>query len=148
MGVLLSAFGRPDAWSRRVVTGAVLVAAAVLLTGASLPAAATSQAPPSRSAVRVAPAITTTEPLTAPDPISARTIAQLEGRPVEVMSERTPTTQVYAMPDGTTTMGAASGPVWVRRGGDGTDPADWAPVDLTLVRVTTATSGRRRTSVT
>jgi len=51
---------------------------------------------------------------------------------VEVLAERTETGSVFALPDGTMTSAQGTGPVWVRRGGDGTKVADWAPVDLTL----------------
>jgi hypothetical protein len=60
------------------------------------------------------------------------TRAQAEGEPVEVMSERSETTSVFALPDGTMAAGIASGPVRVRTGGDGTAPEDWAAVDVTL----------------
>lgn len=135
VGILLPAFGRPEAWRRALVYAAMFVAAVFLLTGTPMPAAAVTRPLPARVAVRVEaePATADTATLTAPDPVTARTIARLEGQPVEVMSERTETREVYALPDGTMLMGSASGPVWVRRGGDGTDPADWAPVDLTLV---------------
>ena len=39
---------------------------------------------------------------------------------------------MFALPDGTMVAGIASGPVWVRRGGDGICDEDWAAVDLTL----------------
>jgi len=73
-------------------------------------------------------------PLTAPDGVSARAIARLEGKPVEVLGERSETGSVFALPDGTMAVGMGSGPVWVRTGGDGTAAADWAAVDLTLVQ--------------
>jgi len=47
-----------------------------------------------------------------------------------VLGERTETASVFALPDGTMAAGIASGPVWVRRGGDGTRDEDWAAVDL------------------
>jgi RHS repeat-associated protein len=71
--------------------------------------------------------------LTAADAVSAAAIARLEGKPVEVLAERTEAGSVFALPDGTMAAGVGSGPVWVREGdGDGTQPEDWAPVDLTL----------------
>jgi RHS repeat-associated protein len=67
--------------------------------------------------------------------VSAAAIARLEGKPVEVLAERTEAGSVYVLPDGTMAAGLGSGPVWVREGeGDGTQPEDWSPVDLTLER--------------
>ena len=81
----------------------------------------------------------TTEPagdqLEAPDIASARTIAALERKRVEVIGERTETSSTWVNPDGTMTTGQAQAPIWVRQGdGDGTASPDWAAVDLTLER--------------
>ena len=70
--------------------------------------------------------------LSAPDALSAAAIARLQNAPVEVLAERTEFGSVFILPDGTRAAGVASGPVWVRRGGDGTRASDWSAVDLTL----------------
>jgi RHS repeat-associated protein len=51
---------------------------------------------------------------------------------VEIIGERTESSSTWALPDGSLQTGTASGPIWVRTGGDGTDVGDWAMVDLTL----------------
>jgi len=70
--------------------------------------------------------------LEAADEVSASVTARLEGKPVEVIGDRTETNTVYAMPDGSMVLAQAMGPVRVRTGGDGTQATDWAPIDLTL----------------
>lgn len=108
----------------------MLCAAGIAAAGA--PAAAY----PAPAAAQVATEPTAEEggaDLTAPDVASARTIARLQGRPVEVLGERTEFGSVFVLPDGTMAAGQATGPVWVRQGGDGSQESDWAPVDLTLV---------------
>ena len=103
MGLLLPAFGRPGAWKRLLAVGGLLVAVAVLITGSPTPAAAGVRVIPSRVAARVGSgdvprAEAGDVPLTAPDAITALGIARLENAPVEVMSERTETTSVFALP--------------------------------------------------
>ncbi|WP_425957013.1 DUF6531 domain-containing protein [Xylanimonas sp. McL0601] len=71
--------------------------------------------------------------LTAPDSLSAAINARLSGRAVEDLSQRTEFGSVFALPDGQWTSQQALGPVWVRRGGDGTRTEDWEQIDLTLV---------------
>nr|WP_284293513.1 DNRLRE domain-containing protein [Luteimicrobium album] len=70
--------------------------------------------------------------LTAPDAVSASINARLAGERVENLAARTEDTSTFAMPDGTWQTSTATGPVWVRKGGDGTQLADWAGVDATL----------------
>jgi RHS repeat-associated protein len=129
VAALQVAFGTVDAWRRRVPLVAIAVTGALTVTG--LPAIATPPAPPPAEAVTATdPA--STEPLTAPDAVSAAAIARLEGRPVEALADRTETSSVYVLPDGTKASGMGAGPVWVRQGGDGTQEEDWAQVDLAL----------------
>lgn len=71
--------------------------------------------------------------LTAPDEVSARQIAKILGERVEVVGARTEFSSTWALPDGTMSSGVASGPVWVRNGGDGTELEDWSEVDVNLV---------------
>jgi RHS repeat-associated protein len=130
VAALTVAFGTSGAWRHRVSTVAILVAAAVGTAG--LPAQAAVVPEPS-TAPPAATDMASDAPLTAADAVSAAAIARLEGRPVEVLAERTEAGSVYVLPDGTMAAGMGSGPVWVRDGdGDGTHPEDWAPVDLTL----------------
>jgi len=63
---------------------------------------------------------------TANDQLSAMMAAQRQGSRVEVLSERTETTQVFANPDGSYTSEIAAGPVRLLRGGQ------WVDVDSTL----------------
>ena len=111
---------------------AALAAAGVLTAGAPAAGGTGGAAGPARAGATSAIPATPDAELTAPDAVSAAAIARLQGAPVEVLGERTETSSVFAMPDGTAMAGSASGPVWVRKGGDGTSAADWAPVDLTL----------------
>lgn len=108
-----------------------MVAASLLVAAGVGPASGAMRLEPTPRP-EVAPEEAPTEPLTAPDAVTAATIARLEGVPVEVLGERTVTGSVFALPDGTMAAGAASGPVWVPVGGDGTAAEDWAPLDLTL----------------
>lgn len=96
-------------------------------------AAATSAEPakPAVPAAAVGPDGQTT--LIAPDAASALAIARLQKQAVEIVGERTEVSSTWALPDGTRQTGTAAGPLWVRRGGDGTQVADWAAVDPTLV---------------
>ncbi|MBX9246209.1 DNRLRE domain-containing protein [Actinotalea ferrariae] len=128
MGLLNDAYGRPGAWARTVTPVAMVGIGTLLVAG--IPQAAAAAPPPVTPAP--APAASPTGPLTAPDPITAATIARLMDAPVEILGERTLTGSVFALPDGTTVAGMASGPVWVPLGGDGTRVEDWAELDLTL----------------
>lgn len=130
MAGLRASFGVPSAWRWFVPVTAAVAGVGVTIVG--MPAAADASPPSVAPEGVVAVEAPADEPLTAPDVVSARTIARLEGEPVEVLGERTVTGSVFALPDGTMAAGVASGPAWVPLGGDGTQPADWAPVDLTL----------------
>ena len=135
MSVLLPAFGRPGAWSRWVGLTASLTAFAFL--AADLPAASAGGAPGAPTQLEQVPpeaaaAPEAGEPLTAPDAVTAMTIARLEGVPVEVLSERTESTSVFALPDGTMAAAISSGPRQVLVAGDGSNADDWAPIDVTL----------------
>lgn len=133
MAGLRASFGVPSAWRWFVPVTAAVAGMGVALVGT--PAVADA-GPPAKAAAPVPAApveAAADEPLTAPDMASAKVIARLEDEPVEVLGERTESGSVFALPDGTAAAGQGSGPVWVRQGGDGTKPEDWAPVDLTLV---------------
>lgn len=133
MGVLVSEFGVPGVWRRLAVLAAFVSATALLVVGSANPAdAIQGSVTADVTTAPTADAPETGEPLTAPDRVSAVTIARLEGEPVEVLGERTITSSVFALPDGTMAAGMSSGPIWVPLGGDGTQVEDWAPVDLTL----------------
>ena len=70
--------------------------------------------------------------LTAPDAFSAQIQARLTKKKVEDLSQRTAMGSVFALPDGQWQQAIASGPVWVKKGGDGTSAEDWAPVNENL----------------
>ncbi|WP_153022609.1 DNRLRE domain-containing protein [Luteimicrobium xylanilyticum] len=74
--------------------------------------------------------------LTAPDTVSASVNARLEGERVEDLSQRTEDSSTFALPDGSWQTSYSTGPVWVRKGGDGTALADWAAQDSTLTKNT------------
>ena len=115
------------------VGAAALAAVAVAGSGApaaAVPGAAVASVPAAGAEPTVAEE--PDGPLTAPDGVSAGTIARLTGEPVEIVGERSETGSVFALPDGSRAAGLASGPVWVRRGGDGSREEDWAALDLTL----------------
>lgn len=134
---IMELFGRPSSWGRLSVWTAFAAAGAVLLTGSEVPAAAAPRPNVSVAQDNTSEPTQAQEddaPLTAADPVTALTIARLEDQPVEVMSERTETGSVFALPDGTMAASVSSGPVWVRLGGDGLQEADWAAVDLTLAK--------------
>lgn len=137
---IIGVFGHPSGWARVAVRTAFVAAVAVAATGVDLPASAGTRGegsghiPEAGPEAIAADAPTGADPLTAPDAVTALTIARLEGAPVEVLGERTETGSVFALPDGTMAARMSSGPVWVRRGGEGTQAADWEPVDLTLVK--------------
>lgn len=70
---------------------------------------------------------TKTQPITErPDRVSAALTARLQGSRVLIADETTESTLIYANPDGTTTLEAASAPVRVKQGGK------WTPIDTTL----------------
>lgn len=125
-------FGVPQQWRALVPLCAMAAAVAVVVAGA--PSAAADDPPRPVPSIGEPPAARDAgaAPLEAADGPTARTIARVRGVPVEILSERTEHGSVFVLPDGTMLAGQASGPVWVRRGGDGSASADWAPVDLAL----------------
>lgn len=138
MGTLVTGFGCPGIWRRPAVVSAWSAAVMLLVAGIPSPTyGSPQQVDPGVAATPVTDAVGAAAgdeaPLTAPDAVTAMTIARLEGKPVEVLGQRTMTGSVFALPDGTLAAGMASGPVWVPTGsGDGTAPEDWAALDLTL----------------
>ncbi len=84
-----------------------------------------------------------TELLLAADQGSAQIAAAAERRPVEIVGRRSEVSSTWAMPNGTLSSRLAAGPLWVRRGGDGTLNRDWALIDLTLERRADGTIGPR-----
>lgn len=111
----------------RLAGGVATVAAAALIAG-SLVAAEPAQA---ASAQPDAPgAALTSAPATAPDPVSARINARVSGHRVEVLSERTSTTQLFVNPDGTVSSETASAPVRIK---DESAKDGWRDIDLGLV---------------
>lgn len=109
-----------------------LITAGLVAPADASPSVVVSELLAAGAAAEPGPSAGSSEPLTAPDAVTARVIARLEGRAVEVVGERWERGSVFALPDGTMATGVAAGPVWVRQGGDGTAPADWARVDPSL----------------
>lgn len=131
MGLSTVFFSAPEKCRTSVPVVAGALALALVAVGLPVSTAAaepTSDDPPSAAPVAAAPVSQT-----APDGVAAMMSAQLSGEPVEDLSQRTEVESVYALPNGQWSAGSASGPVWVRQGGDGTKDEDWAAVDLTLV---------------
>ncbi|UOY03792.1 hypothetical protein [Blastococcus sp. PRF04-17] len=124
-----SGFSEVPKWRSRGVLGVALTAA---LLGELLVVSTAASAAPRNEAQEAEAARGADGALQAPDAPSARTIARLEGERVEVIGERTESSSTWALPDGSMQTGMAPGPIWVHQGGDGTEAADWAPVDLTL----------------
>jgi hypothetical protein len=122
----------------------LLLAAALVVTvleswrPASARAAATGGTSAAAPAAPAGPA----EPLTRPDPAAARLTARATGKKVEVLSQRTDLTQVFANPDGTMTMTSAARPVRVRR-----PDGSWDPIDTTLTAAADGTIRPGATSV-
>lgn len=120
--------------SRRVN---VVLAAAVSLV-LVIPAAASAVVDPSptNSVNPVAP--TPDSPFvegaqTAATGFEARELAVQTGEPVEVLSERSTSGSLYALPDGQWQWVMASAPQRAQTSGDGTDVDDWSVLDVRLV---------------
>ncbi|WP_286215102.1 DNRLRE domain-containing protein [Demequina sediminis] len=72
--------------------------------------------------------------LTAPDAVSASVLARVRGEAVEDVSQRTESSQTFALPDGQWRSDMSSGPEWVATGEDPSTEAGWERVDTQLVR--------------
>lgn len=135
MAALVALSGRSTRRSRRASVSAVVTAGALVAAGVVVPASASDAVAAMGPAASSSPVDAVRDPqghLTAPDAVAAAVNARLSGEPVEDLSQRTAFGSVYALPDGQWTTQQASGPVWVRRGGDGSALDDWASLDLTL----------------
>jgi RHS repeat-associated protein len=121
------------AWrrSRRAAVTSGVVAAVLAGSVVGLPPVAMA-APP--AAEPTPESVVSTGPfgLQVPDMASARAVAAEKGEPVEIIAKRTDSSSTWVLPDGNLSTSYAVAPIWVREGGDGTQPTDWAPVDLTL----------------
>ncbi len=62
----------------------------------------------------------------------AQLAARATGEPVEDVSQRTESSQVFAIPDGTWVLSDYTGLNWVETGGDGSSVDDWSVPDPTL----------------
>ncbi|WP_084125783.1 DNRLRE domain-containing protein [Demequina sp. NBRC 110054] len=71
--------------------------------------------------------------LTAPDAISAAMLAVVEDEAVEDLSQRTETSQTFALPDGQWRSDMYAGPEWVATGEDPTTEEGWEALDTSLV---------------
>src|SRR5690349_12331355 len=101
--------GRRLRWMRRLALALVVVLAVSMSDGPTARPAAAS--PPVK-----APAAKPACPDNRADVVSAAIAAKLCGAPVEVLSRRTETTQVFANADGTITEERALAPVRVKNG--------------------------------
>ncbi|MFI1018695.1 DNRLRE domain-containing protein [Streptomyces sp. NPDC020965] len=93
----------------------------VAVTGQAV--ALTPQQPSARAAAEKAAA---KGPAVAQDEASARLMARLQKRKIEVLSARTDTSSTYVLPDGQMQAGVYAAPVRVKRGGT------WQDIDTTL----------------
>ncbi|MEV7968757.1 DNRLRE domain-containing protein [Sphaerisporangium sp. NPDC088356] len=121
---------RHPAGRRHAVTGLAALMIAGSLTGqiAGSPAARADDTPPPPYGAAVAPE--QDRVAAAPEPeraVAART-AKAQGVRVEVESEKTDSSSLWADPDGTFTLETFPGPVRVKVGGA------WRPIDTSLVR--------------
>lgn len=114
-------------------TAAVAIASLVVLT--------LLEGGPAVAALATAPGPDWTQPgatngLTAPDAVAASMLARVRLEPVEDLSQRTESSQSFALPDGQWRSDMSMGPEFVRTGGDSTTSEGWKPVDSTLVEFT------------
>jgi len=71
--------------------------------------------------------------LTVESALQAKLTAQATGNAVEDVSQRTESSQVFAMPDGPWMLSDYLGDNWVQTGGDGSSVNNWDEIDLTLI---------------
>jgi hypothetical protein len=71
--------------------------------------------------------------LTATDAEAAMALAVATGESVEDVSQREPSVEIFAEPNGTWQRRQWLAPVWVQTGGDGDGADDWQPLDIELV---------------
>lgn len=119
---------RPQSRSQRFRAAAIAVSL-TLVTQSALVAAGAG--PASAEAARdVGASVVSDErsgPAQAEDEASARLMARLQDRKIEILSERTEDSTTWANPDGSLTTDAFSGPVRVQDADD-----DWHDIDTTL----------------
>ncbi|MDN4472504.1 DNRLRE domain-containing protein [Demequina zhanjiangensis] len=116
-------------WTRGVRTAAITVVAAFAALGVSEGGAFAAEG---------ADEVDWTEQgawngLTAPDAISASMLAVLKDEAVEDLSQRTETSQTFALPDGLWRSEMFAGPEWVATGEDPTTEEGWEALDTELV---------------
>lgn len=108
------------------------VATAALVGGVLSPAAPADAAPATASSTAAqgqgekAPKVTTAD-----SPVTARIAAMAQGSRVEVLPERSESSQTFAEPNGLFTTESSSGPLRVR---DANAEDGWRDIDLTLVK--------------
>ncbi|WP_254374883.1 DNRLRE domain-containing protein [Streptomyces sp. A3M-1-3] len=111
---------------RRLATSlAILLAAETAVTVAT-----TGQAVALQSQAPVAQTPPPSGPAQAADEASARLMAQLQDRRIEILDARTEDTTSWANPNGTVTVESFTGPIRVKDAQD-----NWQPVDVTLAEV-------------
>lgn len=127
---------------RRTAVTAVMALAASAATVAGDGGTALAEPRAAAPAAGVARPAASAGPAQAQDAASARSMARLQHRGIEVLGDRTDASQTFVNADGTMTYTAFAEPKWVKRGGT------WADLDATLtlradgtVRPATAESG-------
>jgi hypothetical protein len=112
-------------WLATGLAGCSVVASILMPSpvAAVAPAVTASDTPDRAVAPQPTAAATPTE---AADDATAIRLAYRHRRPVEVLAERTESSQTFAQPDGTLHLRQFATPRWVSRGGE------WVPVDTTL----------------
>ncbi|WP_267884805.1 phospholipase A2 [Streptomyces sp. NRRL S-87] len=111
---------------RRHMWQAAAIAVLMVADGGGIALASTPQAAP--NVVRPAARPKTLGPAEAPNAASARLMAKVQKRRIEILAERTDSTSTFANPDGTTTLESFTGPIRAKD-----EHGNWAPIDMTLV---------------
>ncbi len=126
-------FGSARSSSRRVSIAASITSMAVLV--AIVPAVSLAGAQSASAAAKPAVKVTTE-----PDEVSAMIAARSQNAPVEIVADRTTTSSTFANADGSLSLQASAGPIWVHA-----NDGSWAKVDKSL---SDSSDGRLHTGAT
>ncbi len=116
-------------WAKRSVVGRALTFGLSLALLLSLADWAIGPSKPAAAMLQPASAAEPDVPLSRPDEASALVTAKVTGRMVEVLSRRSETATVYALPNGSFEAQVNAGPVRFRD-----DAGAWVDVDIAMVR--------------
>ncbi|MFF5449418.1 phospholipase A2 [Streptomyces sp. NPDC012888] len=117
----------PDNRRRLMWQAAAIAVLMVADTGIAF-ATAPQAKPPARTAPAAKPKPQVLGPAEAENEASARLMARVQKRRIEILSERTDSTSTFANADGTTTVESFTGAVRAKD-----ERGDWQPIDMTLV---------------